>query len=678
MDKNITPDIEKILEASEQILKSSNLFNDNTDILTKIKARREKLHQTSTNLKAYFVGLDDIIDRVITSIEAWYVLPEIVTHPTIICLWGLTGTGKTDLVRRLVSELGFNDKFLEIQFSSGGKSNYSEYDYGDSIKSKLDSSGIGDETGICLFDEIQRFKTIDQQGDDLATLKYNDLWELLSDGRFGVELGSKNNLIEYFLKDLYSMDVNDDPEADDDGNSSKVIVPGGEPLSKNPRRKRYTYSCYAAQSLKSTLRLAEPIVEIMKWTPDKRREVLMEKLNDTNFNIGTVFNKLLIILSGNLDEAYSMAKETSNADVDADTLHEFSKTIDIVSIKNSLKKRFKPEQIARFGNNHIIYPSLSKKTYEIIIERKIKKIIENVQEKSNVVVKFTPKVYQAVYDNGVYPAQGTRPVFSTISNMIEAAVPVFVLEAIENGLINVEVDFNDSCLTSTYPNNRVITRKVDCPLDNIKDNISVDSVALTSVHEAGHAIVYAVLMGLAPSELKSKVSAHGCDGYMMCHNIEGSRQSILDSVAITLAGGLAEEVVFGKNKRTDGWSSDIAKATATASSYVRTIGLGSRPYRISTSYGDDAEVSVLLEGETNDEVSSILSESSKKAQKILKNYEKLFKSISFELSKTGTLEEQDFVQICEKHDLKVKIHPKGEKVINGYKEMFDSFIKDCK
>ena len=66
-----------------------------------------------------------------------------------------------------------------------------------------------------------------------------------------------------------------------------------------------------------------------------------------------------------------MSSDTEDADIDADVLHSFSKSINITTIKASLKRRFKPEQIARFGNIHIIYPSLSKKAYRTIIKNRI-------------------------------------------------------------------------------------------------------------------------------------------------------------------------------------------------------------------------------------------------------------------------------------------------------------------
>ena len=65
----------------------------------------EKLQQTKDKLKSEFVGIDKIIDRVIDSITPWYITPEVLERPTVVSLWGLTGTGKTSLIRKLIKYL---------------------------------------------------------------------------------------------------------------------------------------------------------------------------------------------------------------------------------------------------------------------------------------------------------------------------------------------------------------------------------------------------------------------------------------------------------------------------------------------------------------------------------------------------------------------------------------------
>ncbi len=87
-----------------------------------ITERSIRLTALAADLKAELFGIDNVIDRVIESMRAWYVLPDLINRPVIICLWGLTGTGKTQLTRSIAQKLNFYDRFVEVQmdgFSNG-------------------------------------------------------------------------------------------------------------------------------------------------------------------------------------------------------------------------------------------------------------------------------------------------------------------------------------------------------------------------------------------------------------------------------------------------------------------------------------------------------------------------------------------------------------------------------
>lgn len=122
----------------------------------------------------------------------------------IISLLGITGVGKTDLVRTLVSLLNFNDKFIEVQLDV---KNY----YHKTIESYFDNSGIDTiEPSILLLDEIQRYRTIDETGKMIVNECYNDLWTLLSDGKFLNNSERKTQLMEMMFENLYYKERDDD------------------------------------------------------------------------------------------------------------------------------------------------------------------------------------------------------------------------------------------------------------------------------------------------------------------------------------------------------------------------------------------------------------------------------------------------------------------------------------
>jgi hypothetical protein len=52
------------------------------------------LHDARLQLKKEFFGIDSIIDKIVDTIQTWYLIPEMQERPAIINLWGLTGVGR--------------------------------------------------------------------------------------------------------------------------------------------------------------------------------------------------------------------------------------------------------------------------------------------------------------------------------------------------------------------------------------------------------------------------------------------------------------------------------------------------------------------------------------------------------------------------------------------------------
>jgi ATP-dependent Lon protease len=83
-----------------------------------ISARQAALDRAAIFLKEQFVGIDEVIDSLLEYIQIWYLGPELLTRPIIVNLWGVTGVGKTDLVRKLVKFLDMQDRFAEVELSN--------------------------------------------------------------------------------------------------------------------------------------------------------------------------------------------------------------------------------------------------------------------------------------------------------------------------------------------------------------------------------------------------------------------------------------------------------------------------------------------------------------------------------------------------------------------------------
>ena len=177
-----------------------NKIQTREDLLRHINQKESELKEVASKLKQDFVGLDNVINDLISSIKIWYIFPELQLRPTIVCLWGLTGVGKTDMVRKLVSYLKIQDRFLEIEMTSSGEGHRT-------IQHRLEESSISSsDQCILLLDEFQKFRTIDEDGTATQNSAYSDVWTLLSDGKFSSNLTKKTELLDQMLSNKYYKD----------------------------------------------------------------------------------------------------------------------------------------------------------------------------------------------------------------------------------------------------------------------------------------------------------------------------------------------------------------------------------------------------------------------------------------------------------------------------------------
>lgn len=499
--------------------------------------RQQALAEVAAQLKTELFGIDDIIDRVIDAIRAWYVLPPLITRPVIVCLWGLTGTGKTQLTRRLAQLLGFYDRFIEVQmdgFSHG--SNYRN----SSISGMLGDSGIEEgEPGILVLDEFQRFRTVDKKGEDIKVERYQDVWTLLSDGRLPPSLSALGTIERKIADARYDAERED--KNDDEAHAGK------------PPRK-FQLDAWDAQELKRMLKLRAPLMEIMQWPPTQIESLLLA-FQQSHQDWETDYSRLLVFVCGNLDEMYrETASRVEDCDTDADIFHQLTRKLSLIDVKKALSQRFKPEQIARLGNQHVIYPSFSRATYQQLIAHLAGRYTEDIARNAGVQLAIGQDVLEEIYQNAVFPAQGTRPLFSSVHAILSASLVRAALWALEQAIpaqavLQVSLDERRRHLCVSAQTENGVQRQqfaVALELSQLKQRANADFRALLAVHEAGHGLIYSLLFGRSPQEIKINIASFE-GGYNSFSSLKArTRQNCLDMICVGLAGRQAEELVFGE------------------------------------------------------------------------------------------------------------------------------------
>jgi hypothetical protein len=582
-----------------------------------LAARSADLQRISQELKAELFGIDEVIDRVVDSLRAWYVLPQLISRPVIVCLWGLTGTGKTQLTRKLALKLGFYDRFVEVQMD--GFSHGSGYASAGSVSAMLAESGIREgEPGILVLDEFQRFRTIDPKGADIEVKRFQDVWALLSDGRLAPSLSFLGELESSLAWSLYQEDNAErsgkDADEDDKDGTKKT-------------KAKFRLSPYEAKELKQCLKLQEPLVEVMAWDAvETQRRIWAFRQQQQRWE--TDYSKLLVFVAGNLDAMYAeMADRVEDCDTEADIFHELTRKLSVIDVKKALGERFKPEQVARLGNNHVIYPSFSRSTYQRLIRATCDQYIREVQATSGVRFTVTQSVLDEIYVNAVFPAQGTRPLFSSIHAILSATLVDAALWALELGATGqdtVGLDW-DPARQALVAHLGEAQRAFACQLDlnRLKQRNDPDFRALLAVHEAGHGLAYGLLFGQPPEEIRINVASFE-GGYASYNSLKAvSRRNCLDQICVSLAGRAAEAMVFGDMGCTTGAESDYKNATAAAARYVRHFGFGDRVSRTDVSHDPEDNLNTDVDP-TNAQIEAVLREQYDRALALLNGQSELF------------------------------------------------------
>lgn len=532
-------------------------------------AREAALQAACEQLKSELFGIDEVIDRVMEAVRPWYVLPQLIRRPVIVCLWGLTGTGKTRLTRRLAELLGFLDRFVEVQMdgfshSAGWSSS--------TISGMLEDAGLQEgEPAVLVLDEFQRYRTVSRKGEDAAPSRYQDVWTLLSDGKLPPPIGGLLGLHEKLAETLYDQDK----ERHDNDPAEE-----GAPASSRRPARAFKLDPWDAKALKRQLKRPESLTDIMRWSTEQIQTLVAEHQRNSEA-WSTDYSRLLVFVCGNLDEMYEgVATRVEDCDTDADVFHRLTRRLSQIDVKKALNQRFRPEQIARLGHQHIVFPSLSRSAYEQIIETQCAHYVEDILEQTGVALEVDPAVLRDVYDNAVFPSQGTRPLYSAMHAMLAGPLTAIARWALMHAETPAPVH------VGLHPSGDLCGERRDTPaateqsvrvprvreLDAIRRKSSPDFRTLLAVHEAGHGLIYALLLGHAPQEIRINLASYE-GGYNSFVRFKvTTRQNMLDMICTGLAGRAAEELAFGRDASTTGAEQDIREATEDASRYVRFLG----------------------------------------------------------------------------------------------------------
>jgi cell division protease FtsH len=189
---------------------------------------------------------------------------------------------------------------------------------------------------------------------------------------------------------------------------------------------------------------------------------------------------------------------------------------------------------------------------------------------------------------------------------------------------------------------------------------------ITAYHEAGHALVASLLPNADPVHKISIISRGRAGGYTLKLPTEDrklqSRREFLDDLAMTLAGYVTEQMIFGDI--TTGPSNDLQVATALARNMITKYGMSEKfgPIALEgnggkTMFGrgvDDKEYSDKVNAEIDAEVSRMMEEARTTAERLLSENRKVLEILAKKLLEVETLERDEYEKLLEAQGIFVK------------------------
>lgn len=656
--------------------------------MSNILQRRTRLESARTTLKEEFVGIDEQIDEIVELTHSWYCFPEGQIRPTVVNLVGMTGVGKTSVVERLFQLLEMENVYYKLDMGYYAKDT-------ENLKHELSKKVKNyDGSPFCfVLDEFQLCRSIDEHGDEVDRSNFRPIWDLLDNGKLnliepnnGAEtlhmlmvklehciaegVTSKGltitNGAKYFVG-MFGKDAFDEEEYFD------IEAPK---TAKTPTMVPSNYFYYIQQcapnrfvgegelhSYLSSLKDEDSIVNFLRETIE---QAIKPKIYD--------FSSSIIFVIANVDKAFVSSRDM-DPDMDADEMHERSLEVGLFDIKQCLGKMFRSEQVARLGNNYVIYTAFSSASYRALIDLELRKKSDAVKSKFDIDIVFDRSIKKTIYSEGVFPAQGARPVFTTINYMVGSFVGRILAYLEENGMMQ-----QVGRLEWSHKNGRnkiairektsmrilgELTYDVKIKLDKLRRSKLNDEQALTSVHEAGHAVVAAALLGHVPSKIMSS-TAGGSAGFNVINwNDLKGRDYVMAMASVYLAGIEAERLVFGvEHVTTQGSEGDMKAVTELVSEMVQNSGLWFPVMSHPRPKDNDTEKLKDDTNRTTRKIEEILEKAKATAVATLKQHRKVLEALSVELFRRPVLDKKKVAEIFRNNGLEVE-----EKNVDRYKNI---------
>lgn len=540
--------------------------------------RTAKLNGLFDRLRTNHFGIDTEVQRLIDAFAPWYRFAETQARPQVIGLWGMTGTGKSSLIRSLVKAAGLEDRTYWLD---AGECH--EHYWLDPFINCIKDLPVGTPC-ILVVDEFQHARTLKNGMEIEEPGMLRRFWELLDSGR-----------IVTWPNFHQASDL-----ADFKGRLARAIRAGvrirngriveGQEEFKQLVQAQYTRSQNEGWGIPDEIwhdfrgmhldpqpslteiedRLATmDEQEIISWT----EELLHNRQRARVVDAG----KMLVILSGNLDELYTAEKEAL-AELDPDVLLHRHRDIGLAGVQHALTELFRIEQVGRMGASHVVFPPIGKGTVDELVQHAVTELTDKLSKHCERTITVDDALVDHLRSTSAIAVLGARPVVQAVQNTVPlllsqtmdspgAAAASHIAFGIAHGryVARLTVDGKEHEAVLPLP---IAQSK---PYDTDKSRIE-----RTAVHEVGHLLCGVLLCGKQPLQVCARTRDPQVLGFVAWGrnpSLPRLRSEIVTELACLLGGWVAERIHYGTDGISNNSSRDIRHATAFALNMAKDEGM---------------------------------------------------------------------------------------------------------
>lgn len=545
----------------------------NTEI--DIDLRLQQLKQARETIRSSHIGIDNEVDRLMQAVTPWYLLNSTQQRPRVIGLWGMTGTGKSSLVRALVDALGLGDRTFWLDAGESHLHNWLDRHL-DLIMDHHD-----DRETVVVIDEFQRARTV-KGGDDLGeSVELRRLWEFMDSGR-AVVMPWRNKLED--LQDLHR-DLSEAIARGCEIRNGRVTV-GVEVflevmddhLDRTDREERWalprsTWSWARESGRESTLGFKRRL-EHMDGAAILA--MLQSQIDAVRSPLILDGRRALVIVLGNLDCLYTVGSDPI-AELEPDVLLARHKQMHLAGVQQALLELFRIEQVGRLGSDHVIFPPIGASTVERLVHAEAERIASSVSTALGIDITLRGGLLDRIQREASIAVLGARPVIEAVHQVL----PALIAETLSRTTLDAPCDIvldtwgrkalalcgntdGSERVTLNWP----LHRQAPGRKEKVHRNIAA--------HEAGHLICGVSLLGQTPLQVCARTSHERIGGFTIWANDTEhlTPRRIVPQIASALGGWAAERLLFGADRVTAGSDDDLRKATGLALGMLKNHGFG--------------------------------------------------------------------------------------------------------